>query len=163
MCECYAALTLKQSHNRKSELIKVFVNYVSYPLFFCKIKSFEVSSFGGSLFSVGDRYFWDLLTPVTFYRYFRGVVTFGTLRYQDTSSLLASSASITLLIREGPSEHGGLILILSIGIFQGLKSKLICFHGELSDPPSADNHKCTGTVRYIGLINFKCNHYYANL
>ena len=28
-----------------------------------------------------DCYFWDLLTPVTFYRYFRGVVTFGTLRY----------------------------------------------------------------------------------
>ena len=48
----------------------------------------------------------------------------------------------------------------SHGVFQGLKSKLICFHGALSDPPSADNHKCTGTVRDIGLINFKCNHDY---
>ena len=28
----------------------------------------------------GYRYFRDSLTPVTFYRYFRGVVTFGTLR-----------------------------------------------------------------------------------
>ena len=41
--------------------------------------SFEVSTFGGSLFQ-GDRYFLDLLTPVTLHRYFRGVVTFGTLR-----------------------------------------------------------------------------------
>ena len=115
LCECYAASTLRQSHNRKNELIKVFENYLSYPLFFAKTEiSFEVSSFGGSLFSGrGDPYFWDLLTPVTFYRYFLGVVTFGTLRYQDISSLLASSASIKLLIRGGPSEHLGLILMLS--------------------------------------------------
>ena len=46
-------------------------------------------------------------TPVTFYRYFRGVVTFGTLRYQDSSSLLASSASIKLLIREGAQNTAG--------------------------------------------------------
>ena len=51
-----------------------------YPLFLAKNEiSFEVASFGGSLFS-RDRYFWDLLTPVTFYHYFRRVVTFGTLR-----------------------------------------------------------------------------------
>ena len=48
--------------------------------------TFEVTTFGGSLNS-GCRYFRDLLTPVKFYsyfrkgRYFRVIVTFGTLRY----------------------------------------------------------------------------------
>lgn len=37
---------------------------------------------------------------------------------------------------------------------KGLKSKLICFHGALSDPPSADNHKCTGTN--VGYVIIKC-------
>ena len=36
--------------------------------------TFEVASFGGSLFS-GGRYFQDLLTPAKFYRYFRRVAT----------------------------------------------------------------------------------------
>ena len=50
--------------------------YLSYPLFFAKRKiSFEVSTFGGSLFP-GDCYFHDLLRPVTFYRYFRRFATF---------------------------------------------------------------------------------------
>ena len=56
-----------------------------YPLFLAKNEfSFEVATFGGSLFPGGrggGRYFWDLLTPVTFCCYFRGVITFGTLQY----------------------------------------------------------------------------------
>ena len=52
------------------------INHIRY--FFAKRKSsFEISTFGGSLFS-GVRY--CLVTPVTFFRYFRGVVTFGSLR-----------------------------------------------------------------------------------
>lgn len=53
-----------------------------YPLFLAKNEiSFKVATFGGSLFSGGGgSLLWDLLTPVTFYHYFRGVVTFGTLR-----------------------------------------------------------------------------------
>ncbi|KAJ7339348.1 hypothetical protein OS493_005742 [Desmophyllum pertusum] len=37
---------------------------------------------------------------------------------------------------------------------KGLKSKLICTHGPLSDPPSPDNHKCTGTN--VGYVTIKC-------
>ena len=52
------------------------INHIRY--FFAKRKtSFEISTFGGSLFSGGS-----LLSGNTcdFFRYFRGVVTFGTLR-----------------------------------------------------------------------------------
>ena len=42
-----------------------------YPLLLAKREiSFELPTFAGSLFSGGDGYFWDLLTSVTFYRYF---------------------------------------------------------------------------------------------
>lgn len=38
---------------------------------------------------------------------------------------------------------------------KGLKSKLVCTHGLLSDTPSADNHKCTGTnVGYVIIKTF---------
>lgn len=37
---------------------------------------------------------------------------------------------------------------------KGLKSKLICTHGPLSDPPSPENHKCTGTN--VGYVTLKC-------
>lgn len=37
---------------------------------------------------------------------------------------------------------------------KGLKSKLICAHGPLSEPPSPDNHKCTGTN--VGYVIIKC-------
>ena len=37
--------------------------------------TFEVATFGGSLFS-GGHYFRDFLTPVKFYRYIRRVATF---------------------------------------------------------------------------------------
>ena len=68
---------------------------------------------------------WNLLTPVTFYRYFLRFVTFGTLRYQDNSSLLASSASIRVLVREGPSECG-LINTLMVS-FRALNLSLSAF------------------------------------
>ena len=38
---------------------------------------------------------------------------------------------------------------------KGLKSKLICFHGPLSDPANPENHKCPGTVSHL---NFNLNH-----
>ncbi|XP_068695850.1 uncharacterized protein [Montipora foliosa] len=38
---------------------------------------------------------------------------------------------------------------------KGLKSKLICTHGPLSQPPAAENHKCTGTnVGYVIIKSF---------
>ena len=47
------------------------MSIISFRYFFPKREiCFEISSFGGSLFS-GDRYFRDLITPVTFYRCFR--------------------------------------------------------------------------------------------
>ena len=48
-------------------------------------KSFEVSTFRGSLFSgasllSGFDYTCDIFSPFTEVRYFRGIVTFGTFR-----------------------------------------------------------------------------------
>jgi len=37
---------------------------------------------------------------------------------------------------------------------KGLKSKLICFHGPLSDPANPENHKCPGTN--VGFVTVKC-------
>ena len=67
----------------------------------------------------------DVLSLLSEVRYFQGVVTFGTLRYQDNSSLLASSASIRVLIREGPSECG-LINTLMVS-FRALNLSLSAF------------------------------------
>ena len=58
------------------------INHIRY--FFAKRKtSFEVSTFGGSLFSGGSLLSGntcDFLSLLSEVRYFRGVVTFGTLR-----------------------------------------------------------------------------------
>ena len=64
----------------KPRISEAFVQDIYQTLCFAKREiSFEVSTFGGLLFW-GDRHFRDLLTPVTFYRFFRGIVNFGTLR-----------------------------------------------------------------------------------
>ena len=88
------------NRNVKLDQCGICLGDLSYLLFFAKREiSFEVSTFGGSLFIYlfiffwgggggGNRYFRDLLTPVTFYRYFRRfatfdgrwVATFGTLQ-----------------------------------------------------------------------------------
>ena len=113
--------------------------------FFAKREiSFETSSFGGSLLlllllllllfiflfwegvaNLGFANSCDVLSLLSEVRYFQGVVTFGTLRYQDNSSLLASSASIRELIREGPSECG-LINTLMVS-FRALNLSLSAF------------------------------------
>ena len=120
------------------------ISILSVFFFFAKREiSFETSSFGGSLLllllllllfiflfwegvaNLGFANSCDVLSLLSEVRYFQGVVTFGTLRYQDNSSLLASSASIRVLIREGPSECG-LINTLMVS-FRALNLSLSAF------------------------------------
>ena len=87
----------------KPRISEAFVQDIYHTLRFAKSEiSFKISTFGGSWFW-GDRYFRDLLTPVTFYHFFRGVVNFGTLR-QSVIFLKRSDSSVSQLYRALSTE-----------------------------------------------------------